>query len=471
MEAGWFSRWGTAIFLSLFSLYFGAVVTTGVALYWIFSNLFAILIMVVIYWLIPPRNRIDYDALEQSKRVLAHSKEIEAKSKLTPEQKKRSAADYKRFCNPKEPMRLIFYSERSGFYRYFSAIIHRILEKSDIVIHYITSDPDDQVFGYASEHFLPYFMDEHHLILAFMKADADMMIMTMPDLQQFHLKRSYIRKDMEYVYVYHGMIVGLQTVRKGATQYYDTLLCTGEPHIRQEKKIETFYQWTPRKTIACGYPLLDEMIAQYDGASHAPTVGKKRILIAPSYQDDSILDNCLFELLDALRNGGYDITVRPHPQYLKLCAVRFSQLCDRCAPYLGDDFHIQTDFGSNETVYSADLLITDWSSIAYEYAFTTLKPVLFINTPMKVINPDYAECEIENPPEIYLRSVVGRSVAPENIALEAASAVKALLENAQAYTQIIADARAQNISNLGHAAEIAADYIIDRICGKEATDE
>lgn len=466
-EAGWFNRWGMAIFLSLFSLYFGATVPTGVAIYWVFSNLFAILVMLITYWLIPPKRYIDYTALEESKRVLARSKAAHAKDAITLEQKKRSHADYKRFCNPAEPMRLIFYSEKSGFYKYFAAIIDLVIKKSDIVVHYITSDPDDQVFAYESSQFIPYFMDEHQLILAFMKADADMMIMTMPDLQQFHLKRSYIRKDMEYVYIYHGMIVGLQTVRKGATQYYDTLLCTGETQVRQEKKIESFYQWKPRKTIACGYPLLDEMILQYESMAHKPDDAQKSILIAPSYQEGNILDCCVLDLVDTLRACGYDVTIRPHPQYLKLFPDRFAQLCEACEPYLGDDFRIQTDFSSNETVYSADLVITDWSSIAYEYAFTTLKPVLFIDTPMKIINPDYAECEIDNPPEIYLRSVIGCSVRPENVSAEAGVKIQTMLENSKAYSQIIADARAENICNLGHAAEVAADYIIERICDKE----
>ena len=53
------------------------------------------------------------------------------------------------------------------------------------------------------------------------------------------------------------------------------------------------------------------------------------------------------------------------------------------------DVEIQTDFSSNSTVFEADLMITDWSGIAYEYAYTTQKPVLFINTPMKVMNPEY----------------------------------------------------------------------------------
>ena len=52
------------------------------------------------------------------------------------------------------------------------------------------------------------------------------------------------------------------------------------------------------------------------------------------------------------------------------------------------DIEIQTDFSSNSTVFEADLMITDWSGIAYEYAYTTCKPVLFIDTPMKIMNPE-----------------------------------------------------------------------------------
>ena len=39
------------------------------------------------------------------------------------------------------------------------------------------------------------------------------------------------------------------------------------------------------------------------------------------------------------------------------------------------NIEIQTDFSSNNTVFSADLMITDWSGIAQEYAYTTKKIV------------------------------------------------------------------------------------------------
>ena len=78
------------------------------------------------------------------------------------------------------------------------------------------------------------------------------------------------------------------------------------------------------------------------------------------------------------------------------------------------DIEIQTDFSSNSTVFEADLMITDWSGIAYEYAYTTQKPVLFINTPMKVMNPEYQKIDTV-PLNILLREEIGCSVTLEDL--------------------------------------------------------
>jgi YidC/Oxa1 family membrane protein insertase len=99
IEAGWFSRWGMAIFLSLFSLYFGCVVPTGVSLYWTSSNLFAILVMFIVYWAIPPQKYIDYAALDESKAILERSKKVAIQFHDTPEQKRKAKEDYHRFLS------------------------------------------------------------------------------------------------------------------------------------------------------------------------------------------------------------------------------------------------------------------------------------------------------------------------------------------------------------------------------------
>ena len=72
---------------------------------------------------------------------------------------------------------------------------------------------------------------------------------------------------------------------------------------------------------------------------------------------------------------------------MRHCKEKFDNLIEK---FKNDDsVEIQTDFSSTDTVFNADLMITDWSGITYEYAYTTKKPVLFINTPMKIMNPIY----------------------------------------------------------------------------------
>ena len=81
-EQGFWGKWGMAVFLVLFSLYFGLIVPAGVGIYWSASNLFAIVVMYVVNWLYKPKNYIDYEALEQSKAALTESREDRKSTRL-----------------------------------------------------------------------------------------------------------------------------------------------------------------------------------------------------------------------------------------------------------------------------------------------------------------------------------------------------------------------------------------------------
>jgi YidC/Oxa1 family membrane protein insertase len=67
------------------------------------------------------------------------------------------------------------------------------------------------------------------------------------------------------------------------------------------------------------------------------------------------------------------------------------------------------DFLSNNSIYQSDILITDWSNIAYEFSYCTKKPTIYINTPMKVMNSEYFKLGIE-PLDITLRGKLGATV-------------------------------------------------------------
>ena len=113
------------------------------------------------------------------------------------------------------------------------------------------------------------------------------------------------------------------------------------------------------------------------------------------------------------------------------------------------------------TVYTADLVITDWSSIAYEFSFTTDKPTLFINTEMKVVNRDYDKIPF-TPFDITARSEIGRCIEKCDVA-SVGDVVAELFENQESYRDHIHEMKQEYFYNLGHSAEVGADYILHRV--------
>ena len=50
--------------------------------------------------------------------------------------------------------------------------------------------------------------------------------------------------------------------------------------------------------------------------------------------------------------------------------------------------------------------ITDWSGASFEYSFFTLRPVIFMQTPLKINNLDYKKIDYV-PKEIFIRDKMG----------------------------------------------------------------
>ncbi|MBR4542967.1 MAG: membrane protein insertase YidC [Lachnospiraceae bacterium] len=457
------NQWITLILSVGLSLYLGAFVPSGMGLYWVVSNLLSIVQMYLLNFFIDPKKYIDYEALAKSRKELADMQSMvsEKDNKRPKEVIEKEKTDYKRFLEY-EGKQVVFYSEKNGFYKYFEDVIVGILEGSDVVIHYITSDPDDDVFKLADERFRVYYIGENKLIVLMMKMDADVVVLTTPDLQKYHIKHSMVREDIEYIYMDHAVASANLTLRKHALDAFDTVFVTNERMAMEMRAMEEKYDLPKKKLIKYGYALIDNMIAAY-GESHGEDKidetrpdRKPDILIAPSWQTDNIMDLCIEEVLDRLGGGDYHVIVRPHPQYVRHFEDKLNYLSKKYEENPCIEF--QLDFSSNKTVFDADVLITDWSGIAYEYAFTTLKPVLFINTPMKIMNPDYKEIDVI-PFDIEARDQVGISVAPDKLD-EIADRVNRLLTEEVYSKESLRNVRDKYLYNVGKSAEVGTRYIL-----------
>lgn len=455
-EQSKWNQWGMLVLSVGLSLYLGTFVTAGVALYWTASNLLAILQQWLLNLIINPKKYVDYVSLGASRAELKELQELNKSHKRTAEQIKKEKADYKRFFSIVNK-HLVFYSESNGFYKYYKGIINYILKNTNLTIHYITSDYNDQIFELAKteKHIKPYYIEEKKLITLMMKMDADAVVMTMPDIDNYHIKRSYIRKDIEYIYVPHGIDSLNLTMRKGSMDNYDSVLVTTKYQREECEKTNEIYNLKNRQIINWGYSLLDDMIADYKKSKKQPQK-TKTIMIAPSWQKDNIIDLCLDNVLKSLKGKKYNVIVRPHPQQVRHMKDAFEKMKEK---YTGTNIIIQTDFSSTDSVFNADLLITDWSSIGFEYAFTTEKPVISIDTPMKIMNPEYKKIGVD-PINIWGREKIGEIIKVKDVK-NIDKVIEKILKQPEKYKKQIHDLKKDSIYNLGKSSSVGAKYIIN----------
>lgn len=458
-EESFFSKILTAMTTIILTVYFVFVVPNGVGIYWSIGNVLAIIQLFILNYIFPPKKYVDYEYLEQVKKK---SEEKKKKDKIS---KNKSKYYYKKFFDEKniENMKLVFYSEGSGFFKYYKKTIEYILNNSDINIHYITSDINDKIFEYDNKKIIPYYIDTSKLIPLFMKLEADIVVMTTPDLQNLYLKRSIIKKDIEYIFKDHGIGSKNLLYRANALEHYDTIFAVNEKQVQEIRELEKLKNTKEKKIIEAGYPLIEELIEQYE--KNKVVNEEKVILIAPSWQDDNIIDSCLEEMLEKLLLMKYKVIVRPHPQYMKRTPEKIDLLENKYKEYVGKKIFFEKDFSSNENIYNADLLITDWSGIGYEFSLATTKPCLFINTKMKVLNPNYQDISVV-PLDIEIREKIGINIE-KNEVKNIGEYIEKLILNQEEYIKNNKMLREKYIFNLGKSSEVEGKYIIERLKGEK----
>ncbi len=457
------------------SFVLGIFVAAGMAFYWICSNLLSILVQVICNLVIDPRRSIDYAELEESRKELEG---IDALSANRPKWyqhdplTKREKADFKRFFAI-TGKHIVFYSEGSGFYKYFRGAIQWLLENSDIRIHYVTNDPNDQIFALAKQHprIFPYFIGEKKAITLMMKMDADVVVTTLGDLDNFYIKRSYVRKDIEYVYMFHHMTSMDMTSTVGEYDHYDTLLCTGPHQVEEMRVIEAHRGLDPKNLVECGYDLIDRDISEWEVRKADIEAAKDRpqILLAPSWQEDNLMDSCADELVSSLLGKGYRIIVRPHPEYLKRYKPRWEAFQARFAGINEEELVFEQDFSSSDSILAADVLVTDWSSVFCEFCFTTLRPAVFINTDPKVRNPNWREFGIDST-DISLRDRVGQSLDKDELD-RFSGVIETMLSERERWRDEIEDIRSGFVFNLGQGGQTAGAYLLKAVLEKQQARE
>lgn len=357
---------------------------------------------------------------------------------------------------------IVFYSSQAQYISFFEGLMDALINNHGAKLCYITSDHDDPILHRNSPDITSFYFNALFPFVLLL-LDAKVVIMTMPDLNQFQVRRSI--NDTNHVYVFHSLLSTHMIYRRKAFDYYDTIFCAGPHHLEELRRNEEVYSLKPKCLLEVGYYRVERIFADhkdYLRESASEATPRKSVLIAPSWQASNILETCGSELIPTLLDAGYEVVFRPHPMTISRNADQLLALEQEFGSR--ENFRLDTETASERSIHQADVLVCDWSGVALEYAFGTERPVLFIDLPAKVRNPEYRKLGIE-PVEVFLRDQIGKLISVADVS-NADVTISDLLAHRELYRDRIVSARERYVYNFGKSSDIGANYIMDIYSGR-----
>lgn len=384
----------------------------------------------------------------------------------------RDWAEWRRFNALDRSLRsIVFYAEDAASWVHFEPMIRELTGPMGRQVCYLTSSRDDPILRIENERIHAFCIGKGLVrTVAFLAMRADLLVMTMPDLETFHIKRSKVH-PVRYVYVFHSIVSTHMIYRTAAFDHYDTVLCVGPHHVEEIRATEAAGGLKPKDLVEHGYGRLDTILASRSGcvdAGRRADEGKRGVLIAPSWGPNGLLETCGVELVDVLLKAGCRVTVRPHP----MTSMRWPRVIRGLKERFADhpDFALETNVASSGSFERSDVMISDWSGAALEYAFGFERPALFVDVPRKVNNPDYVRVPCA-PLEVTIREEVGAVASPEKLS-EVPGMIESLCGNPTGFRDRIRAARSRTVYNTGSSGAVGASHIariVDEAVGREVS--
>lgn len=359
----------------------------------------------------------------------------------------------------KNARRLVFYGESEIQYRYYEDYVDYLLTHSDYDICYLTSQRHDPIFNDKRARLKPFYI-KNLLASAFSRLDSKVLVIANPDINNGPIKRA--PDPVHHVYAFRGIASVHQAYRLGAFDNYDSLLTIQQYQVDEVRKAEEIYKLKAKELPVVGYPLTERIWRQhqkYTEENKGRSKDKPICLVAPTWDPSSrssVFDVCQGEIIESLAKSDFEVWLRPHPEYAKRFPERMDKIEKACAKT--NNVRTKLELGSMYCLHEADILVTDHSSISMDYVLGTERPVIFINTPLRVDNPEVGKLGLEPVENVY-RSKLGKELEVSQLA-SLNSALKDSFGDREKFKESVPALRDHLIANWQKAAQVGGDYIL-----------
>ncbi|WP_101756555.1 CDP-glycerol glycerophosphotransferase family protein [Oceanicoccus sp. KOV_DT_Chl] len=279
-------------------------------------------------------------------------------------------------CGSDEQCMPVIFSEGKTYWTTFRPIIEELISQK-IHFRYITLDVYDPGLEIDNT-----FMHSRRLPkgrLGFAKIaniKSPVMLSTTPNIGSAGYPVQRPSGVINLVHVFHSM-VDLSCYHKGSLDFYDSVLIVGPHEERSIRLVESARNLKKKELVVAGLPYLDDLERQkYEYAMPAEIKEQPYItvLVAPSWGAKGCFSEYGTNFVKTLAEAKYRVIVRLHPHSY----IFEPEAIDRWIADTKNLSNVTWDdnvFGT-QAMSQADILISDASSIRFDFAFLYQKPVI-----------------------------------------------------------------------------------------------
>ncbi|MBR1796735.1 MAG: CDP-glycerol glycerophosphotransferase family protein [Clostridiales bacterium] len=357
----------------------------------------------------------------------------------------------------KNKLPIVIFSDHKRYWNVFGPVCDE-LEKRGQQAYYYTASPDDPALeaGKSYKNVVCEFIGEGNKAFSRLNIlNAYVVLSTTPGLQVYQWKRS---KTVNY-YVHTLHAPASIFYRMFGVDYFDALLLSAE-HQRQEiRKLEELRKLPAKDIQLVGLTYLDEMKKRLDSHPVSKnTSGKPVVILAPSWGPSGILSKYGAPFIEELIKTGYHIVVRPHPQSFSSEADMLEKLMKQFPN--NESFEWNSDNDNFDVLARADIMISDFSGVIFDFLLVFDKPILYANAGFSKDLYDWWWLD-EEPWTFQVLPSLGKEITDEY-----KGNLKDMIDeciNDPKYEKARSDARKATWANIGNAAPSVCDYLINKL--------
>ncbi len=360
---------------------------------------------------------------------------------------------------------LIIFSEGKNYWSTFRPIVNELIKKK-IYFRYFTLDVYDPALCIDSKFMQSKLFSKNRRSFAKLaKIKAPVMLATTPNIGALNYPMKRSLQVGHLVHIFHAM-ANIADYRKGSLDYYDSVIMVGDHEKIPIRMVEAARQTKKKELVTCGLPYLDDLYRQKQDLKTIETDLNKistTILVAPSWGNKGCFSEYGTDFVEHLSQAGYAIIIRvhPHSQIFEPDALSHWQETTSKLPNVIWD----TETFGTKAMQQADILISDTSSIRFDFAFLYNKPVITLDIPIES-REEYEAVYLDQPWTEMVANQIGAVVNHESID-NLSEIVNSTLHDFP--RQKLKKLRDATVANFGNSAPEIVSYILKKINEKQIT--